>query len=114
MDYICTVCGYVHKPGTSFEDLPEDWVCPICSAVKDRFRGVDDKSRTRTYNNGEIAVLWQPDKCNHNGNCWRSLPQVFDPKKRPWVQITGADSTVITKVVRQCPTGALSIAWEKE
>jgi len=46
--YVCTVCGYVYdpekgdpdsgiKPGTSFEDLPDDWVCPICGAGKDDF-----------------------------------------------------------------------------
>jgi len=46
--YVCTVCGYVYDPaqgdpdsgiaaGTSFEDLPGDWVCPICGADKDQF-----------------------------------------------------------------------------
>jgi rubredoxin len=44
----CTVCGYVYDPkigdpdngiapGTKFEDLPEDWVCPECGAEKDQF-----------------------------------------------------------------------------
>ena len=46
--YVCTVCGYVYDPaqgdpdngidpGTSFEDLPADWVCPLCGASKDEF-----------------------------------------------------------------------------
>ena len=46
--YVCSVCGYVYdpkvgdvdsavKPGTSFEDLSDDWVCPICGASKDQF-----------------------------------------------------------------------------
>jgi len=46
--YRCTVCGYVYdpkngdpengiKPGTPFDDLPEDWTCPICGASKDQF-----------------------------------------------------------------------------
>ena len=46
--YICQVCGYVYDPadgdedngiapGTSFEDLPEDWVCPLCGVGKDQF-----------------------------------------------------------------------------
>lgn len=46
--YVCTVCGYVYdpekgdpdggiKPGTGFEDLPKNWVCPICGASKDKF-----------------------------------------------------------------------------
>lgn len=46
--YVCGVCGYVYDPaegdpdsgvaaGTAFEDLPEDWVCPVCGADKDEF-----------------------------------------------------------------------------
>lgn len=46
--YVCVVCGYVYdpaigdedngiKPGTSFEALPEDWVCPACGVGKDQF-----------------------------------------------------------------------------
>jgi rubredoxin len=46
--YICTVCGYTYdpekgdpdngiKPGTKFEDLPDNWVCPVCGAAKDAF-----------------------------------------------------------------------------
>ena len=50
--YRCTVCGYVYdpangdpengiKPGTAFEDLPDDWTCPICGATKDQFEPVE-------------------------------------------------------------------------
>jgi len=46
--YVCDVCGYVYDPekgdpdngveaGTAFEDIPEDWVCPVCGAGKDAF-----------------------------------------------------------------------------
>lgn len=47
----CTVCGYVYVPdegdpqggidaGTAFEDLPDDWVCPVCGAPKEAFEQV--------------------------------------------------------------------------
>lgn len=37
--YICTICGYVYNdPDEAFEDLPEDWVCPICGAPKSVFQ----------------------------------------------------------------------------
>ena len=47
--FVCTVCGYVYDPavgdpdkgipaGTAFEDLPEDWACPLCSVGKDMFQ----------------------------------------------------------------------------
>ena len=41
--YVCTVCGYVYDPevgiaaGTAFEDLPDDFVCPLCGVGKDQF-----------------------------------------------------------------------------
>ncbi|MCX5837948.1 MAG: rubredoxin [Deltaproteobacteria bacterium] len=48
MRYACTICGYIYDPekgdpegnvaaGTRFEDLPADWVCPVCGAEKDQF-----------------------------------------------------------------------------
>ncbi|MGB9843676.1 MAG: rubredoxin [Caldisericia bacterium] len=48
----CTVCGYIYDPevgdpesgiapGTLFEDLPEDWVCPVCGADKSMFEEID-------------------------------------------------------------------------
>lgn len=51
--YECTVCGYIYNPeigdpengfgpDTSFEELPEDWICPVCSATKDMFEPVGD------------------------------------------------------------------------
>jgi len=38
--YVCSVCGYFYDPeeeDTPFEDLPDDWACPICGALKDQF-----------------------------------------------------------------------------
>ena len=39
--YVCTVCQYVYDPaengGIKFEDLPNDWVCPLCGVGKDMF-----------------------------------------------------------------------------
>ncbi len=48
MKYVCDVCGWVYDeavgdadlgiaPGTKFEDLPEDFLCPLCSVGKDFF-----------------------------------------------------------------------------
>ncbi len=46
--YTCSMCGYVYdpsvgdpdngiEPGTSFDEIPDDWVCPLCGASKDEF-----------------------------------------------------------------------------
>ncbi len=40
MKYLCKLCGYIYdeeKEGRKFEDLPEDWTCPVCGASKDEF-----------------------------------------------------------------------------
>ena len=49
--YECLVCGYIYDPGlgdpesgvapgTAFERLPDNWVCPVCGAAKDQFKPV--------------------------------------------------------------------------
>lgn len=49
--YQCSICGYIYNedegdpdsnipPGTKWEDLPDDWVCPVCGATKDQFEKV--------------------------------------------------------------------------
>ena len=43
--YICRICQYVYSEkveGTPFEDLPMDWVCPVCGAAKSEFDPLDD------------------------------------------------------------------------
>jgi uncharacterized Fe-S cluster protein YjdI len=65
---------------------------------------------TRVYSSGEISVEWRAELCIHCENCFRGLPQVFDPTKRPWVNINGASSEEIKRQVGDCPSGALSIA----
>lgn len=47
-EYICSICGYIYdseagdpdsgiEPGTPFENVPDDWVCPVCGATKQEF-----------------------------------------------------------------------------
>jgi len=51
--YLCTVCGYIYdpakgdpdnniEPGTSFENLPDNWTCPECGVGKDSFEVVEE------------------------------------------------------------------------
>lgn len=50
--YVCALCGYEYDPragepengiaeGTDFEDLPDDYVCPLCGASKEDFEKLD-------------------------------------------------------------------------
>ena len=45
MKYICQVCGYIYDDEVEempFEDLPDDWVCPLCGVGKDMFEKVEE------------------------------------------------------------------------
>ncbi len=51
--YICTVCGYIYDPeegdpdsgiapGTPFEQIPDDWTCPVCGVSKEDFEPYEE------------------------------------------------------------------------
>lgn len=53
MKYICPICSYEYDPRqgdeengilsrTDFEDMPEDWTCPLCGAAKDEFEPIEE------------------------------------------------------------------------
>ena len=53
--YVCDVCGYVYdeeKEGQLWEDLPDDWACPVCASDKSLFSSVEPKKE-------EQAALWK-------------------------------------------------------
>ena len=62
----------------------------------------------KRYTNGGVTVVWKPSLCIHSGVCFRGLPQVFDPRRRPWVAIDAASTEAIVAQVARCPSGALS------
>jgi uncharacterized Fe-S cluster protein YjdI len=68
----------------------------------------------RRYTNGEITVFWKPDACVHASHCYRELIEVFDPGRRPWVDMYGATTSQIIETVNMCPTEALAWKWNDE
>ena len=66
MKYRCVVCDWIYdpelgdpdggiEPGTSFEELPDDWVCPVCGVGKEDFEPVDKYNGLR--NNPEVIIF---------------------------------------------------------
>ena len=62
---------------------------------------------TREYSTDRITVEWRAERCIHSANCVRALPHVFDPRRRPWIEIDAASADEIAQAVMRCPTGAL-------
>lgn len=59
--YLCEPCGYIYDPeegdpdngiapGTEFEDIPDDWLCPLCGLGKDAFVPVEDQFYKKQLN----------------------------------------------------------------
>jgi uncharacterized Fe-S cluster protein YjdI/CDGSH-type Zn-finger protein len=75
----------------------------------------DNKSTGgRKYRNKDITVYWKPSACIHASYCYRELIEVFDPSRRPWVDLNESTTQRISEVVNLCPTEALSWKWNDD
>ncbi len=63
--------------------------------------------RLQSYEGAEITVTFEPDVCAHSGRCLRGLPEVFDLKRKRWIDVTAASADAIEAQVARCPSGAL-------
>jgi uncharacterized Fe-S cluster protein YjdI len=63
---------------------------------------------THHYTNGEVTIIWKPALCIHSGICFKGLPAVFDPGRKPWIEADKADTQTIIEQIKKCPSGALS------
>ena len=70
-----------------------------------------EKQIVKEYTNGEVTIVWKPNFCMHSRLCFTGLPEVFDPKARPWVNAEGASSERIVEQVKKCPSGALTFYY---
>jgi len=68
----------------------------------------------KEYTNGEITVIWQPELCIHSGICVHTLPNVYDPKGKPWVKPENATTKQLIEQISICPSGALSYRLNNE
>ena len=58
---------------------------------------------TKKYTNEEVTVVWQPHMCIHSAICFKGLPLVFNPRKRPWVTLEGDTTEAIVEQIKNAP-----------
>lgn len=78
---------------------------------------MDKENLVKQYTNGELTVVWKPAQCIHSRICWQAitgLPEVFNPRVRPWIHMDGSTSERIAEQVKKCPSGALSFFYNHE
>ena len=66
------------------------------------------KDITKKYTNGEVTIVWKPGSCIHSKICWTGLPDVFNPRERPWIKPDAAATQQLIDQVSKCPSCALS------
>lgn len=70
--------------------------------------------KTHHYSNEEITIAWKPDVCIHSGICFKGLAAVFDPRRKPWIDMSNAETQQIIDQVKKCPSGALSFTIDEK
>lgn len=75
---------------------------------------MEKEEKTLEYQNGDLTIVWKPGKCIHSGICVKGLPNVFQPKERPWVKADQAGVEELKEQIDRCPSGALSYYMKGE
>lgn len=66
----------------------------------------------KTYEGDRIRVFWNPEVCEHAAECARGNVAVFDPQRRPWVDLTQASAEEIAQIIDRCPSRALQYEFK--
>jgi len=73
-----------------------------------------EKEIIKEYSNGDLTVIWKPKKCIHSEICWKTLPEVYDPKGKPWIKPENATTDALKSQISKCPSGALTYKMKSE
>ncbi len=68
--------------------------------------------RTQSYGAPGITVTFDPNVCIHSAVCLRTLPAVFDVRRRRWVAPEAAAVSEVAAAIDRCPSGALRYVLE--
>ena len=116
--YVCNLCGYEYDPakgdpdsciapGTAFEDIPEDWVCPLCGASKAEFEAVEAEEPKAEKGEkdmsmwqcqvGNCGYIYRPEKGDRKGKIPAGTP--FEDLPDDWhCPVCGASKKMFKKL----------------
>lgn len=84
------------------------------SVKRSNYIVVMEREITKKYSNGELTIVWKPQKCIHSGVCVKTLPMVYDPEAKPWINVENASTEELKEQIIKCPSGALSYFMNAE
>lgn len=64
--------------------------------------------KSKVYTKDNLRIIWRPDLCQHAGICVRTLPKVYRPQDKPWINPEHAAVEELMAQIDRCPSGALS------
>lgn len=67
------------------------------------------ESRLHRYATTHAIVTWDEGTCRHAAECVHGLPDVFDPKAKPWIAVHAATFDALAATIARCPSGALKL-----
>ena len=68
----------------------------------------------RLYENEDITVFWDSNKCRHAKICVNGCPEVFEFTRKPWIILENGENKDIWQTVEKCPSGALTITYNRK
>lgn len=128
--------NFKNSRGEDIETKPVMFLCrcgesknkPFCDGTHAKVGFSDEKDgdrvpdKTDSYEGREITIHDNRGVCSHRGYCTDNLPSVWRMRMEPWIDPNGAGAGEIVKVIKTCPSGALSYTqggvlhkdWDRE
>ena len=68
----------------------------------------------KRYKKDALTIIWKPARCIHSEICVKTLPKVYKPGDKPWIQPESATIAELKAQIDRCPSGALSYEMSSE